>query len=113
MMPNEKFIRAKAVEVLEHEGWVVWGPEKTHSFGSKDIFTVFDLACQRPGYYVTRYIQTTSQQHHADRRQKVVAYLDKHDLMFWCEVWSWNPRAEAFRCEVIDRGEQPWLWMAH
>lgn len=101
-MPTEAFIRKEAVKLLHQDGYVVWWPERTASFGSKDIFTVFDLACQRPGFYLTRYIQVTDSKHHAERRKKVEDYLHKNDLMFWCEVWSWNSKAEAFRIEPID-----------
>ena len=101
-MPNESFIRKEAVKRLHEEGYVVWWPERTASFGSKDIFTVFDLACQRPGYFVTRYIQLTTSKNHAARRRKVQQFIDDKDLMFWAEIWSWNARLETFRIEAID-----------
>lgn len=101
-MPKESVIRKEAVKRLTAEGYVVWWPQRTASFGSKDIFTVFDLACQRPGFFITRYIQLTTSSNHAKRAKKVQHYLDEHGLSMWGEVWSWNAKAEAFRIEELD-----------
>ena len=98
---KESLIRAEALKRLHAEGFVVWWPEKTRSYGSKDIFGVFDLVCQRPGYLLSRYIQLTDATSHAKRRRKVEAFLLEHDLMFWCEIWSWNAKAERFRIEEL------------
>jgi hypothetical protein len=97
---KESVIRAKAVKELKEEGWVVWWPRKA-AFASQDLFSIFDLVCQKPGRLASRWIQLTSSSNHAARRKKILAYLRETGLRFDAWVWSLNERTGLFRKEQI------------
>ena len=96
---KEAIIRAKALKILESEGYTCWVPRKV-KYWETDIFGVFDIVATGSKL---RFIQITTLSHISDRRKKVRGFLDKLSISFSAvsEVWGWDKKHKRFKIEVL------------
>lgn len=103
-MAKEQFIRKKAVELLEKEGFVYWYPAKVR-FKQNDIFGVFDLVCWRKRTTKIKFLQLTTLANFSARKKKINDFLRKNRFprkaAVGIEVWGWNQRKKEFRIETV------------
>ena len=103
-MAKESFIRKKAVEILEKEGFIYWFPAKVR-FKQNDIFGVFDLVCWRKKTNNIKFLQLTTLSNFSTRKRKINDFLKKNKIpnknLIHIEVWGWGEKHKKFRIETV------------
>lgn len=103
-MAKESFIRKKAVEILEKEGFIYWFPAKV-KFKQNDIFGVFDLVCWRKKTNNIKFLQLTTISNFSTRKRKIKDFLKKNRIpdkdLINIEVWGWAENHKKFKIETV------------
>ena len=96
---KEALIRAKALKILESEGYTCWVPRKV-KYWETDVFGVYDILATGPKL---RFIQITTLSHISTRRKKVRGFLDKLNVSFSAvsEVWGYDKKKSKFKIEIL------------
>jgi len=96
---KEAYLRKKAIQLLQKQGWIVWFPKKV-KFQETDIFGCYDLICARGSEI--RLIQITTTPNLSARRRKIKNFLDVNQLKLPSEVWAYSKKIKCFKIEKID-----------
>lgn len=94
---------ARTLQLLRREGWT---PAVSESWIAdlgikRDLFAAFDVVAVRPDRLGVLGVQTTSGDHHVNRRTKL---LNNPALRIWLqagnavEVWSWSQYGGRWEC---------------
>lgn len=79
---------------------------------SSDLWNVFDMVIVSPGSFLTAFVQVTSRNNHATRRNKILASMEaKLVLLSGARILiqSWEQKEERGRWEVKDE----WITLEH
>jgi len=98
-MPAERFIRKKAVQILEKGGWITWYPSKI-KFKQNDIFGIIDLLAIKGRKQ--KNIQLTTLPNISTKRKKITNFLKKSKVSLPVEIWAWNSSKKIFKIEKIN-----------
>ena len=98
-MPTEQFIRKKAIQILEKEGWVTWYAPKV-KFQQTDVFGIIDLLALRGKE--KKNIQLTTLPNVSAKRKKIGNFLRKFKVELPVEIWSWDKKKRGFRKEKVN-----------
>ena len=98
-MPTERFIRKKAIEKLQANGWITWFPAKAR-FKQNDIFGIIDLLAVKGK--IMKKIQLTTLPNVSERRKKIISFLKKYKVELPVEIWGWSKKDKSFRKEKIN-----------
>ena len=97
---KEAIIRAKALKILESEGYTCWVPRKV-KYWETDIFSIYDCICiGRSGFL---FVQWTTLSNMSARRKKIRRFLDELNVDFTAisEIWGWDEKKSKFKIEVL------------
>jgi len=98
-MATEKYIRDKAIKILEDKKWVYWYPPKV-KFKQTDVFGIIDLLALKGKRQ--KNIQLTTLPNVSAKRKKIIRFLKKHKIELPVEIWSWDKKRREFRKEKIN-----------
>ncbi|MDP2864210.1 MAG: hypothetical protein Q8N73_00930 [bacterium] len=99
-MPTERFIRKKAIEKLQADGWVTWFAPKV-KYQQTDIFGIIDLLAIKKKKM--KKIQLTTLPNVSAKRKKITNFLKKNKVELSVEIWAWHSSKKIFRIEKINK----------